>query len=404
MKFGIFLAPFHSVGESPTLAFQRDLELLEHLDRLGIDEAWIGEHHTGAREIIGDPAMFIAAAAERTSRIMLGTGIISLPYHHPFMVADRMVQLDQMTRGRAMLGVGPSALVSDAYILGIDPVQLRERTDEALDVIIRLLQGETITMETDWFKMKDARLQLASYTQPHLPIGVTSAATPMGAMAAGRHGAALISVAGPDAEGFARTWGWVEEAAAANGKTADRGEWRVSVTMHLAESKKQAVDDLQRGYVERAYRGDRKAPDKGIGIGGDAVTIDEAIEGGNSLMGSLIVGTPDDAIEEIEAIVERSGGVGGIINVAHEWANSEATLKSYELLARYVAPHFQGQLGAVVDSRDWLEDNLETLFAAGPAAQIKAFEDAGKEVPPRLLEAIRERAEARGREAADTRE
>ena len=172
MKFGIFLAPFHSVGESPTLAFQRDLELLEHLDRLGIDEAWIGEHHTGAREIIGDPAMFIAAAAERTSRIMLGTGIISLPYHHPFMVADRMVQLDQMTRGRAMLGVGPSALVSDAYILGIDPVQLRERTDEALDVIIRLLQGETITMETDWFKMKDARLQLASYTQPHLPIGV----------------------------------------------------------------------------------------------------------------------------------------------------------------------------------------------------------------------------------------
>ena len=118
MKFGIFLAPFHRVGENPTLALKRDMKLIELLDELGYDEAWIGEHHSFGREIIADPVVFMAAAAERTKRIKLGTGVLSLPYHHPLMVADRMVQLDHMTEGRAMLGCGPGALTSDAHMMG----------------------------------------------------------------------------------------------------------------------------------------------------------------------------------------------------------------------------------------------------------------------------------------------
>src|SRR5258708_2616178 len=121
MIFGIFLGPFHRVGENPTLAYQRDLELIEYMDRMGFDEAWIGEHHSAGREIVGDPTIFIAAAAERTRQIKLGTGVLSLAYHHPFIVADRMQQLDHLTRGRAMLGVGPGALASDAWMMGIDP-------------------------------------------------------------------------------------------------------------------------------------------------------------------------------------------------------------------------------------------------------------------------------------------
>ena len=91
MRFGIFLAPFHPVGQNPTLALERDLDLICHLDRLGFDEAWIGEHHSAGYEIIASPEVFIAVAAERTKRIRLGTGVSSLPYHHPLMLADRMV-------------------------------------------------------------------------------------------------------------------------------------------------------------------------------------------------------------------------------------------------------------------------------------------------------------------------
>src|SRR4029434_5548738 len=212
MKFGIFLAPFHRIGENPTLALSRDMELIEWLgllrqpggwvrrapsarrgvltlaadmeliewlDYLGYDEVWIGEHHSAGWELIASPEIFIAAAAERTRHIMLGSGVTSLPYHHPLLVAQRFVQLDHMTRGRSMLGCAPGALVSDAYRLGMEPVTQRPRMDEALDAIMLLLRcQEPVTMKTDWFELRQARLHLAPYTYPHFPISVASVLTP----------------------------------------------------------------------------------------------------------------------------------------------------------------------------------------------------------------------------------
>ena len=132
------MATFHRPGENPTRGLERDLELLQWFDSLGFDEAWIGEHHSAGCETICSPEVFIATAAERTQHIRLGTGVISLPYHHPYMVANRMVLLDHLTKGRVMLGVGPGALASDAYMFGIDPKRQREMMDESLTVIMRL--------------------------------------------------------------------------------------------------------------------------------------------------------------------------------------------------------------------------------------------------------------------------
>src|ERR1700754_2571706 len=133
LRFGIFLPPMHPVGQNPTLLMQRDLQLIEHLDALGYDEAWIGEHHSSGFETLASPEGFIAAAAERTRRIKLGTGVNSLPYHHPLILADRIVMLDHLTRGRMMFGVGPGQLTSDAAMLGIDPMQQRPRMEQAFD-------------------------------------------------------------------------------------------------------------------------------------------------------------------------------------------------------------------------------------------------------------------------------
>src|SRR5437879_8387624 len=135
LSFGIFLAPFHPVGQNPTLALERDMELLVRLDELGYDEAWIGEHHSAGYEIIASPELFIATAAERTRTIRLGTGVSSLPYHHPLMLAERINQLDHITRGRAMFGVGPGALPSDAMMMGIEVSRQRDMMDEALGVL-----------------------------------------------------------------------------------------------------------------------------------------------------------------------------------------------------------------------------------------------------------------------------
>src|SRR3984957_1484487 len=253
LKTGIFLAPFHPLLENPLLALDRDMELLVHLDKLNYHEAWIGEHHSGGYEIIACPEMFIAAAAERTRHIRLGTGVVSLPYHNPFTVAGRLMQLDYMTRGRAMFGVGPGSLVYDAVKMGLKPEDQRRKLDESLAVIMELMQGRMVTRKTDWFDLQEARLQLKSYSQPMMEMAVASSRSPTGALAAGKHGIGMLSIGGTSDEalkGHAGNWGVSEERARASGKTPDRRNWRIVTFAHVAETSEQARQDVKFGLED----------------------------------------------------------------------------------------------------------------------------------------------------------
>ena len=235
-------SPHHPVGEHLTLQFQRDLELVEHLDHYNYDEFWCGEHHSSGWEMIGSPEMFLVAAAQRTKRIRLGTGVVSLPYHHPFNVAQRIVQLDHMSHGRAIFGSGPGALPSDARTFGIDQVLLRDRQDEALGVIVRLLEGERLSYQCDWFQINEGQLQLLPL-QDKLPMAAASSISPSGMQLAGKYGMGVLSIASTSQEGLSALpiqWSFAEEAAAKHGKTVDRKDWRVLVSFHLAESAKDA--------------------------------------------------------------------------------------------------------------------------------------------------------------------
>ncbi|MFN0094529.1 MAG: LLM class flavin-dependent oxidoreductase [Dehalococcoidia bacterium] len=400
MSFGIFIAPWHRVGENPTLCMKRDLELIVEADRLGYDEAWVGEHHSFARELIADPCLVIAAAAQVTRRIKIGTGVLSLPYHHPLMVADRMLQLDHMTEGRAILGVGPGALTSDAYMMGIQPEDQRRKMAESLDAIMKLLEAEApVSMETDWFTLREARLQMASLSDPHLPVYAAATFTPTGPIAAGKHGIGLLSVAGANNAAFERTWGWVEEAAAEHGKKVSRQDWRVVQQMHLADSKREALDDLRETYLKRAYWGDRsdpEAPTQNL-FAQPARSIEEAVENGG-----IIAGTPDDAVAAIERLQERSGGIGGVLFFNHEWAGTQKTIHSYELFQRYVAPRFQGQMAPIIENRDWIEGKMNDVFGGVGKAYVRAFKDLGKDVPPELTAGLEAQRKAREAAAAAT--
>ena len=363
MKFGVFMAPFHRVGENVTLALRRDLELIQWLDELGFDEAFIGEHHSGGWETIGSPEVFIAAAAERTRHIRLGTGVVSLPYHHPFMVAERMVLLDHLTQGRVILGVGPGALVSDAHMLGIDPTRQREMMDESLGIIVRLFtETEPIAFESDWFTLRDAVLQLRPYQQPSIPLAVASVQSPSGVLLAGKHGAAVLSISVP--RGDVRTtslkelWSIAEETAAEHGKTVRREDWGLVVSCHLAESRKQALDDIRVGgtqLVTEYFGGILGNPALDVA---EEKIVDHLVE-----TNQWIVGTPDDCIAGIEQLQEMSGGFGSFMVQVHDWAPREKLLQSYELLARYVMPHFQGSLTGVTGSYRWVNEKREELRA-----------------------------------------
>jgi len=339
LRFGAFIAPFHPLDENPTLAIERDLDLVQLMDRLGYEEAWIGEHHSAGFEIIASPEVFIAAAAERTKHIRLGTGVSSLPYHHPLMLADRINQLDHMTRGRTMFGVGPGALPSDAIMMGIQPIKQRDMMDEALDVIVRLLKGETVSAKTDWFELVEARLQLTPFTRPHVEIAVASQVSPTGARAAGRLGVGLLSIGATSAGGFnalASNWAIAEEQAKEHGMSVDRDAWRLVGPMHVAETTEKARENVRFGLHKwiSYFRDVAALPLAGEG---DGDPIDMMIASGMA-----VIGTPDDAIAQIERLQSQSGGFGCFLQMAHNWADWAQTQRSYELIARHVAPKFQG--------------------------------------------------------------
>lgn len=381
MRFGLFMAPFHPVGQNPTLALERDLDLIVHLDRLGFDEVWIGEHHSGGYEIIASPEVFIAVAGERTKHIKLGSGVNSLPYHHPLLLADRFVQLDHLTRGRAMLGCGPGQLTSDAQMLGIPADRQRPRMHEALEAIMHLLRSdEPLTMHTDWFEINDARLQLKSYTEPHLPVAVAASISPTGALAAGRHGTGLLSIAATSKQGFdalGTHWKTWNESADEHGNAADRNQWRLVGPMHLAETKEGARKQVEYGIVEFSKYFTHVLP--AGPVRGD--TAEEIIANVDE-DGFAVIGTPDDAIAKIQSLVDESGGFGTFLLFGHDWARPNDTLKSFELFAQYVMPHFQNQLAAPAASCEWVTGSGGEFVNRAANAIMQAIADHAAARPP----------------------
>lgn len=369
LRSGVFLAPFHSLRENPTLALERDFELVQHLDRLNYNEAWVGEHHSGGFEIIASPEVFIAAAAERTRHIRLGTGVSSLPYHNPFILADRMVQLDHQTRGRVMFGVGPGALVHDALKIGIKAADQRTRMHQSLDVIVKLLRGEIVNEKTDWYELNDAQLQLPCYTQPVMEMAVAASRSPTGALAAGRHGVGMLSIGGtsPDAMvKHAANWGLYEQECRKHGHTPDRNKWRLVTLIHIAETREKALENVRFGLSQfRDYFNDVATfPIMPADVADPATFLVES--------GAACIGTPDDAIAYIETLQKGSGGFGAILELAQNWADWEQTKKHYELMARFVHPHFQGSRALRTGSYDYAKNHHDEFTGqAGAAVQAE---------------------------------
>jgi limonene 1,2-monooxygenase len=352
LKFGTFMAPFHCpVGLDPTAAYERDLEVIQHMDRLGFEEAWIGEHHSCGHELIPDPIAFIAWAAPQTKHIKLGTGVLSLPYHNPLWVADRALFMDRLLRGRFMLGLGPGALPTDATMIGITLEEQRGAFEEDLDVLMAILRGETVSAKTNRYNLVDARTQFAPYSD--FDIVVAAIASPTGPRAAAKNGAGLMSVGATAKGGFdslAMHWDVMEERAPQFGHTADRSKWRLAGPMHIAETREQAIEDVKYGldawcdYTQTVLA----APH----FRAAGATFEERVDWVNET-GLGVIGTVDDAVEQIERLEKQSGGFGSYLLVHHEWARPEAVLKSYELIANHVKPKFQGSTDRLQAASDY---------------------------------------------------
>jgi len=387
LRFGTFIGPLHDPAQNPTLAIHRNLELIKWLDDLGYDEAWVGEHHSNGYETIPAPEIFIAAAAERTKRIKLGTGVVSLPYYHPFTVADRMVFLDHLTRGRMIFGVGPGAFPSDAHMMGMDFAESRVKMAQSLEAIIQLLvSDEPVSVETDWFTMRDGRLNLRPYTFPHFEIAVASAVSPSGPSLAGRMGTSLLSMAGATEAGFESLrsmWSIVQEQADRCGQTVDRANWRVVGFYHLAETEEQARKDVRFGLQALMRFFASGIPFFPVPNDSDWSKPDAIIDTLND-SGFAIIGTPDRMVEAINKYKEQTGGFGCYLAQNHELANREASMYSYELFMRHVVPEFQGSNDRTIRNIEWIEKQdgrfIQSAANAWEQAKVRYAENEGAQV------------------------
>jgi limonene 1,2-monooxygenase len=369
IRVGVFAPPHHANDENPTLAMQRDFQLVEWLEELGYSEFWLGEHHSGGMQIYGSPELFIAAVAERTTRIKLGAAVISLPYHNPLMVADRIVQLDHQTRGRAMFGFGPGALSSDAHMLNIPVESSRDRLMQSVQTIVRLLDGEVVTEETDWYALKDARVHLQPYTQPRPHLAVASLKTPTGAIMAGRYNMGLLCAM---AAGVSSAWKTATEAATQHGQVLDRDNLRVVGSFHLAETREKARENVKFGFGPYMEYLDVLRPPGPTDSPSTGDPIEKAIAGRGG-----VVGTPDDAVVALEKLWDQTGGFGCLLLSGTNWMDFEATKKSYELFMRYVWPKFCGQNRRRAASLDWMKQNALLFSDVRDKAAAQAMKPSG---------------------------
>lgn len=381
LRFGVFTGPYHHHERNPTLALRRDLDFVQLLDELGFDEVFIGEHHSGGIELVSCPELFLAAAGERTERIRLGTGVVSIPYHHPLHVADRIVLLDHLTRGRSLLGVGPGALPTDAHMLGIQVDDQRRRLEEGFEAVMRLLHDdEPVTMITDWFELREATLNLAPVTG-RIEGVVAATRSPSGPRLAGRFGCGLLSLAATDAGGgfdFLRdSWAIAEDKAKDHGQRVDRQQWRLVAPMHIAETEKAAREQVRFGLANQM----RVAATGPFGATAKVdvedvlrtTSIDELIDQRNA-SGYMVIGTPEMARHQIDRLWKQSGGFGSMLIMVTDMADYWSTRRSMELFAEEVMPHFQGSLVRPTRGWDKLYSNRKTVSGEFRHAQDLAIE------------------------------
>ncbi|MFC4943739.1 LLM class flavin-dependent oxidoreductase [Pseudonocardia sp. GCM10023141] len=349
MKFGFFTMPEHPPIENWTLSYDRDIAAIVEAERLGFDEFWIGEHHTGGYENVPVPEYMIAKASAVTHRIRLGTGVINLPYQDPFMVAERLAFLDHLTHGRLEYGFGGGGLPTDKALFGLEPSEAAPRTNEALEIIWKLLTSdEPVTHEGVYWKYENRQLQVGPY-QDVPPFAIAGLTGLHNYAKCGSNGWKPLSVhfapidngdypIAPDLVGMAKA---MLDAGAAAGIDAavTRDNWRIVREVYVTDDKNQALRDIREG-VKRSY-------DYLLGLGlGALMKKDEAMPDADLTFEWMadeipwIIGSPDDCIRQLRELEEAVGGFGTLLINCRDWVTTDKWNRSLELFARYVMPQF----------------------------------------------------------------
>ena len=354
MEAGFFTMPLHPPGSDLTKTLDDDLDQIVTLDRLGYKEAWIGEHFTAEWENIPAPDLFIAKALALTENIVLGTGVTCMPNHNPFMVANRIAQLDHMAHGRFNWGVGSGGFPGDFDVFGFDPKTGEQRgmTRDALELVLQLWDDPKpgLYEHKHWrFTIPEPdddigqRFHIKPFQRPHPPIGVAGVSPKSDTLVlAGERGWLPMSSSLVPAATLKTHWEAVEEGAKRTGQTPDRSSWRIAREVYIADTAKEARRDALHGTLARDFEGyflTLLSKTKMIGrLKTDPDMPDSEITTEYLADNIWVVGSPDDVAEKLLNLYQAVGGFGVLLAMAHEWQPRDKWLRSMTLLVQEVLP------------------------------------------------------------------
>jgi alkanesulfonate monooxygenase SsuD/methylene tetrahydromethanopterin reductase-like flavin-dependent oxidoreductase (luciferase family) len=366
MKLGLFTMPCHPPHRKHAETFDEDLGLLVLCDKLGFEEAWIGEHTATTWENIPVPELIIAQALERTKNIKLGTGVSCIPNHNPVQLAARVAQIDVMAKGRFLWGIGVGATPGDGILYEVDQSGAHRNTSrERVDTVLRIWadKGEgfswrsdsppasfTIPKDEPWrgigYHMRPLKL-------PHPPIAVAGISRGSSTLAwAGERGWIPMSLHFLNAADLLTHWATYSKAAEGAGLVPDRREWRICRDIYVADTDEQAEREVMESSMADAYRDYFFPLLKNVGMMNlwydETATTDDDVTLEHLFKTRWVVGSPDTVARKLRKLYDDVGGYGGLLLLAYDWEgqNEERWKRSTELLATKVMPQLADLTGA----------------------------------------------------------
>ena len=349
---GIFIMPFHPLDKPLAQCYDEDIELAVRAEALGFDEFWIGEHHTMKYETVVVPEVFIGRILGETERIRLGPAPICVNLHHPAYVATRLAFLDHLSKGRLNLCFGPSGVITDYELYGLEPKEGGAMTVEAIDVILKLWSSDP-PYEHDgrfWqFSLKEHVNEESQIgfihkplQQPHPPILMPGLSRNSYSLkVAGQHGFAPFSAALAAGNVLADNWETYARSALEAGRKPDRADWRVARAIFLADTTAEAVERVRANSVGQNFQYIAGVLDGSLGRG--VMKRDLAMSNADCNMDfwlseQIIAGDVDHALARLLALIEECGPFGTLVLMGFDWDDKESWLRNLELFATELMP------------------------------------------------------------------
>jgi len=373
VDIGLFLVPFRLPDVGIEEGFEWDMQVIRWADEYGLSEVWVGEHSTLRWEPCCSPELYIAHALAQTSRIKLATGANVPANHNPVALAHRLMQLDMMSKGRLIVGLGAGSHKNDSRMHGT--TNPPEMMAEAVEILRKVWANEG----PGKFEGKYWQFEVPEYdpfligpwmtpSQNPIPIAMAGVSPDSRSLtAAGAQGCIPLSF-NVGREYLAGHWYRYVQGAEEAGRTPNRNDWRVASNIFVADTDDEAMELAINGAMGRTYREwlipsyaqfgmlQTMAPEIPNLTDPDDISVEYLAEK------KWLVGTPETVVKKLQADLEASGGFGNIIGFTYDYLDQpEAYRRNLELIGTEVIPRIKN-----------LTHKTEALSALTRPAGLKA--------------------------------